>query len=560
MSQNLRRAGSLSRDTPQDDDSAIDSDRWLVTSRNTSRRPPLRTRPQSWHPYGPVEPPLESLSSRPIGVHAILNPPSQATTELAPTSNRKPRVLPGSPRPQVSSPTTRPSHPSVPQPLSPRSHARPLMNPASPSARFVGGGGRTSVQSSVAQSPLVPQEHLMGPRLPASSSPVPLDAGLRPIASITSTQPPVLASLHSTPSLHSRRTSVGPGPLTNPSSQETSPSTPHSTFSPFGRVSPAVTSVSLPQSATSYPTAPPPYMNMDPMSRGVPATKGPRSQPEENPTRAGPPQGSPLPSGMIPCVLDMRSGSSSQAEKRKANSDASRRFRNRKRNEMQLEQRLTAQQDEIQRSVETVRRQNEELRSLVQQRDHYRSERDFYRDHLGRTMSLAALPPRPASPRSTQSASTLVAPEGAPSTWSGADAARSVSGTQPAAGGPAGRLLDSAQSQPAWPANQPYSTAPIQPAGRGLLLRLLCRRRCLEAHCRLSRALGRALELATYIQQGSILFSHVIFPFSLLLLFPLSALPRKKKTKRSLVWPLAGGVCTSSNVVYFESISSHRLG
>jgi hypothetical protein len=98
------------------------------------------------------------------------------------------------------------------------------------------------------------------------------------------------------------------------------------------------------------------------------------------------------------------------------------------------------------------------------------------------------------------------------------------------------------------------------PLDGGLLLRLLCRRRCLEAHCRLSRALGRALELATYIQQGSILFSHVIFPFSLLLLFPLSALPRKKKTKRSLVWPLAGGVCTSSNVVYFESISSHRLG
>jgi hypothetical protein len=469
MSQDSRRAGSLSRDTPQNDDRTIDNDRAVLISRNTSRRPP-RTRPQSWHPYGPVEPPLESLSSRPIGVHAILNPPSQPTPELASSSNREPLILPGpssSPRPQVSSPTTRPSHPLVPQPLSPLSNSRSLMNPASPSARFVGGGGRTSGQSSVAQSPLVPQEHLMGPRLPTSSSPLPLEAGLRPIASLTGTQPPALASLHSTPSLHSRRTSAGLGPLTNPNSQETSPSTPHSTFSPFGRVSPAVNSVSLPQSATSYPTAPSPYMTVDPTSRGVPATKGSRAQPKETPSRAGTPQGSSLPPGMIPCVLDMRSGSSSQAEKRKANSDASRRFRNRKRNEMQLEQRLTAQQDEIQRSVETVRRQNEEIRSLIQQRDHYRSERDFYRDHLGRTMSLSGLPPRPSSPRPAQS--TLLAAEGVTPTWSGADAARSISGTQPASGpAPQGRLLDSVQSQPGWSANPSYSAASIQPAGRGV--------------------------------------------------------------------------------------------
>ncbi|KAJ5330080.1 hypothetical protein N7452_010470 [Penicillium brevicompactum] len=465
MSQDSQRAGSSSRDSPQNDDRAIDNDRGLANSRNTSRRPPLRTRPQSWHPYGPVEPPLEAISSRPIGVHAILNPPSHTTKELGTASKRESLTLPGqpsSPRPHDSSPPTRPSRSLVPQPLSPRSHARPLMNPASPSARFVGGGGRTSGQSSVAQSPLVPQEHLMGPRLPTSSSPLPLEAGLRPIASLTSSQPPVSVSLHSTPSLHSRRTSAGPGPLTNPSSQETSPSTPHSTFSPFGRVSPNVTNASLSQSATSHPTAHPPYMTMDPTSRATPAPKAPRSQ-EENPSRAGTPQGSSFPSGMIPCVLDMRSGSSSQAEKRKANSDASRRFRNRKRNEMQLEQRLTAQQDEITRSVETIRRQSDEIRSLLQQRDHYRSERDFYRENLDRTISVGSLPPRPPSPRSAQPA--LLASESAPSTWSGADAARSVSGTQAAPGAPKGRL-DSTHSQPGWPANPPYSTGPIKPTAR----------------------------------------------------------------------------------------------
>ncbi|OQE46555.1 hypothetical protein PENCOP_c001G01673 [Penicillium coprophilum] len=454
MSQDSRRAGSLSRDVTTD---GASDDRAFAT-RNPTRRPPQRPRPQSWHPYGPVEPPLEAMSSRPIGVHAILNHP-QAAADLTALS-REPLSLPGpssSPRPQGTSPI-RSGYPLVSQPLSPRSHSRPLMNPASPSARFVGGGGRASGQSSVAQSPLVPHETLMGSRLPVTTSPLPIETGLRPIASIAGTQPLT--------SLHSRRTSAGPGPLTKSNSQETSPSTSHSTYNPFGRVSPAVTSVSLSQS-TAYPTAPP-HMTMDPLTRPIPTTKAPRHQ-SEAPSRAGTPQASPLPLGMIPCVLDMRSGSSSQAEKRKANSDASRRFRNRKRNEMQLEQRLTAQQDEIQRGVETVRRQSEELRSLIQQRDHYRSERDFYRDRLGRTMSLSALPPRPSSPRSTQP-TLLPASEPGTTAWSGADAARSGSGTQPTSAGPApqGRILDSVQSQPGWPASPPYSSTSVAPAGRAI--------------------------------------------------------------------------------------------
>lgn len=458
MSQDSRRAGSLSRDVTQTDDRGSDNDRTF--NRNPTRRPPQRPRPQSWHPYGPVEPPLESMSSRPIGVHAILNHP-QATTDLA---GREPLSLPGpssSPRPQGTSPIIRSGYALTSQPLSP--YSRPLMNPASPSARFVGGGGRASGQSSVAQSPLLPHEPLMGPRLPVTSSPLPMETGLRSIAPLTSTQPP---SLHST-SMHSRRISAGPGPLSNLKSQETSPITSHSTFNHFGHASPAVTSVSLAQSTASYPTAPQ-YMTLDPVVRTVSATKGPRRQPEQHPTRAGTPQDSSLPLGMIPCVLDMRSGSSSQAEKRKANSDASRRFRNRKRNEMQLEQRLTAQQDEIQRNVETVRRQSEEIRFLVQQRDHYRSERDFYRDQLGRTMSLSALPPRPSSPRSAQPTLLPASEPGTTTSWSGVDAARSASGTQPTSNPPQGRMLESVQSQPTWPASPPYSSTPIASAGRAV--------------------------------------------------------------------------------------------
>ncbi|KAJ5294174.1 hypothetical protein PENANT_c028G09936 [Penicillium antarcticum] len=468
MSKDRRRAGSLTRDALQADDRAISNEHGPAGNRVPARRPPLRTRPQSWHPYGPVEPPLESPSSRPIGVHAILNPPSQTATEM-PSSKREPFSLPGpssSPRPQGSSPTARPGPPLAPHPLSPRSHSRALMNPGSPSARFVGGGGRTSGQSSVAQSPLVPQEPFMGPRPPAASSPHPTETGLRSIASITGTQPPVSAALHSTPSLHSRRTSAGPGPLTNPNSQETSPITPHSTFSQFGRASPAVTSVSIPHSAPAYSAASP-YMTMEPHSRGVPAPAGPRIKAEETPSRAGTPQSGAFPPGMIPCVLDMRSGSSSQAEKRKANSDASRRFRNRKRNEMQLEQRLTAQQEEIQRSMETVRRQSDEIRSLIQQRDHYHSERDFYRDQLSRTIPQASLPPRPPSPRSSQPALVPNADPAGPTTWSGADSGRSVSGTQPAQAGPPPRMLEPVQVQ-GQAYSSSYPSTPVPPTARGV--------------------------------------------------------------------------------------------
>ncbi|KAJ5175172.1 uncharacterized protein N7482_001049 [Penicillium canariense] len=470
MSQEPLRAGPLSDDathSSSDDRSVIDSDLG-PGNRQPARRPPLRARPQSWHPYGPVEPPLEVSSSRPIGVHAILNPPAQGATDPVRRASVREQLSrpgpPSSPRPrQGSSPALRSVYPLVQHPLSPKSHPRSLINPGSPSARFVGTSGRTSGQSSVAQSPLVPQEPTVGSRQPPPvSSPLPLDATLRPIASQSAAQPLASVSLHSTPSIHSRRTSAGPGPLTNPNSQETSPSTPHSTFSHFGRASPAVTNVTLAPSAAAY-AVPTPYITMESLSRGTLATAGPRSSVTED--TAGTP-------GMIPCLLDLKSGSTSQAEKRKANSDASRRFRNRKRNEMQLEQRLTAQQDEIQRHAETVRRQSEEIRSLLLQRDHYRSERDFFRDALDRSGSAIYTSPRPPSPRLTQPSLVPVmdTPAAAPA-WSGVEG-RSASGTgqsqTPAAGSSQAvttRLLDSARPQASWPGS-PAAYSPEISIGR----------------------------------------------------------------------------------------------
>lgn len=460
MSQESPRAGPLSDDASQTEDRSVIEEHASVGPRGPSRRPPLRARPQSWHPYGPVEPPLDSSASRTIGVHAILNPASKAAAESGTSSGRHSRGLPGpsSPRPrQGSSPTPRAIHPLAQQPLSPRSHSRHLTNPGSPSARFVGGGGRASGQSSVIHSPLIAQDPHLGLRQPASSSPLPMDSTLRPVntlpSTLPSTQPPPTA-LHSTSSLHSRHASTGPGPLTNPNSQETSPTTPHSGYGHFGRASPAVTNVSLPPTPALYPPTAPtpgPYMTIESASRGIPAPAGPRSSTEDTAASTNTP-------GMIPCVLDLKSGSTSQAEKRKANSDASRRFRNRKRNEMQLEQRLSTQQDEI-------RRQSDEIRALLQRVDHYRSERDFYRDHLGRSVSLNSLPPRPPSPRSTHPA-VLSPVESVVPAWPGTDASRAPQGSQSIAPAPPGRLLDSARPQASWPGTPaPYSPAP---SSRGL--------------------------------------------------------------------------------------------
>lgn len=426
MSQDSVRAGPLSDDAPDIHGGTEDHG---PGSRHSSRRPPLRARPQSWHPYGPVEPPLDS--SRSIGVHSILNPPAQVADIKG---NREPLNLPGptSPRPrQGSSPAPRTLQGF--QPLSPRSHSRPFMNPSSPSARFVSGSGRTSGQSSVSHSPLVAHESPLNALPLPSTSPLPPDTALRPINALQITQPTSLAS-----TAHSRRTSAGPSLLSN--SQETSPVTPHSSYGHFG-VSPATANASMPPSVTPYSaSAPSPYM--------PPTTAGPRVK--EEPSA----QNTNLSSSLIPCVLDLKSGSTYQAEKRKANSDASRRFRNRKRNEMQLEQRLTAQQDEIQRQKDTISRQQEDIRLLTQQRDHYRSERNFFRENLTRSVPLSSLPPRPSSPN-------LPVDTGS---WS-TDLSRSAPTVQPTQ---QPRILDTGRPQANWPGS-PASYSPAPPAGRKIV-------------------------------------------------------------------------------------------
>ncbi|CAI7617033.1 unnamed protein product [Penicillium pancosmium] len=269
-----------------------------------------------------------------------------------------------------------------------------LNDPNSPSARIVNGSGRESGQFSISHSPLVPKEPPLGACWPSTSPPLPPVTGFRPSASLPFPLPASFTSFQSTSSFHLRCTSPGAHVLSIPTSQQTSPVPPHSENIPYG-VSPAASNPSRPLPAQSYPASAP---------SKTAATVGPNVK------------GKPSAQSLIPCVLDRKSGSSSQAKKRKTKSEASQRFRSRKRNEMQLEQHLNRQKDEILRHTDALRQQADMMRALIQQRDHYRSERNFFRSHVSRSVSLDALSSRRLSPRlpadtgATSTESTLSAP------------------------------------------------------------------------------------------------------------------------------------------------------
>lgn len=387
--------------------------------------------PVSWTPLvGPMEPPLERSQVRSIGVHSILNsPPSRRASIIDPgihhhhqqqQQQQQPSSRPLSRQSSSrSTPVSRPHSLSQQVASSPLNHSRRIITPISPSSRLPG------VAPSSSRNPPYPSVHTFtsqspsslgspaGPYNPPLASPLPLEPVLNQSVPSSSAPPPPSgrASIHyhQTPSFHSRQTS---GIATNPNSQESSPSTPHSAVSPFGRLSPVVGGVSGPQPTPPF-QEPLPFLAVDPpSSRFQPATTaaggGGSTKPasDESSARRDSQQNPAIP-GMIPCIVDLKSGSSNQAEKRKANSDASKRFRNRKKLEQQMEQRINAQQDEIRKQAEILRKQAEEIKTLAKERDFYRSERDFFRESGNGYSTGGSLPVRPPSPRSLRPPSLL---------------------------------------------------------------------------------------------------------------------------------------------------------
>lgn len=84
--------------------------------------------------------------------------------------------------------------------------------------------------------------------------------------------------------------------------------------------------------------------------------------------------------GLIPCNFDKKPGSSEEAKRRKVNSDASRRFRERERLKKLLNEK------------------EREICSLTKQRDHYQSQRDYYYHTLCLYMHPDQLAGRPPTP------------------------------------------------------------------------------------------------------------------------------------------------------------------
>ncbi|KAL4746478.1 hypothetical protein BDW72DRAFT_34240 [Aspergillus terricola var. indicus] len=357
-------------------------------SHTTECRDAVRPRPLSWHPSAPVEPPLQPSQHRPIGVSSILNQPATEAPDIRTTSGdggheglgERRSVdppshsrFPSSSSIHLPSPSINSTNPTV---SSPGIRGHQGISPGSPSARFVGAAGYFPAKSGLGQSPLaqqLPRLHTVAP-----SSPLPM---------MDTSHPPSVSghhhqtSVNSTSTFASHRASTSHTPI--PSSKEASPTTPASVLSQIGRSSPAISATTAPQSAPAYMNAPM-YTAVDPITRLPIVLAGQRAS------------GIEAPPGMIPCYVDHKPGSSTQAEKRKANSNASRRFRDRKRNEMQMEQKITAQQDEIRKLTETVQKHADELRAAVEQRDFYRSERDYFRDQASR---FAQIPARPTSPQ-----------------------------------------------------------------------------------------------------------------------------------------------------------------
>lgn len=92
----------------------------------------------------------------------------------------------------------------------------------------------------------------------------------------------------------------------------------------------------------------------------------------------------------IPVTVDTVSGSKRQAQKRKRDSEISRQFRNRKKNESRLQQQV----NELTKQIEV----------LTNERDYFLHDRDFYRAILREHFGFIPMPLHPVSPTQSNNA------------------------------------------------------------------------------------------------------------------------------------------------------------
>lgn len=315
--------------------------------------------------------PTEQPAHRSIGMHAILNP-SHSQPSARESESGKKRGL--------DSPSTSPSQITVQQDRPISSRPRRIITPISPGSHGLNPNSATNappgtinaVHSPFIQSP----ESQISASASSSQESVEGSRGSFSAAFRRFSHPYPPPQL--TPPYDDRRLSSGE--LSDPRSQTGSPSTPHSLYSQFSRASPG-------------PNQGPPQQPMDPshpepnsfVNNWNPPPR--QSQPNREPPRNNFPQLA-IHNGhdVIPIEIDVESASTRANEKRSNNRDASKRHRDRKK-------------DAEAEKARTMELQEQKIKFLTEERDHYHSELEYFRDIVNRTTGLGRIPTRPLSPR-----------------------------------------------------------------------------------------------------------------------------------------------------------------
>ena len=367
----------------------------------------------------PSSTPPDQRSSRPIGVQNLLNPTTSGESTSSQSRRRNPEQMDSPPRASPLTAMPRSSTPSLPPTSmpnrSPVSMTLPSITPPSvnpypqPMGRAMtphlspssyGPGPVTMNNPSgtmdVKHSPFVlPRDHngVGGPggladvAIATSLPGEPYGAPLPPARS----PPGRRGSQDSTRYSHmqnllERKGSVATGPQ-SVASQGDSPSTQYSSFSQVSHTPPPPPSTGQPQSFFTAPfTAPGPASSMAQM--GFDAASGSTAggstyQMMTLDTEQGP----------IQVPVDVQAASKVADEKRKRNATASHRFRQRRK-------------EKERENSQNIAKLEDQIRQMEEEREHYRRERDYFREVAVRQPGQTHVLPRPLSPRQRRHPST----------------------------------------------------------------------------------------------------------------------------------------------------------
>ncbi|KAI9766597.1 MAG: hypothetical protein M1840_006408 [Geoglossum simile] len=343
---------------------------------------------------------LDQKPSRPLDVNRILNPTPLGESEpkglrrsaahfdsppsSGATSHHAMGVLPPSP-------IADPNPEILGTPSSAQAHSgslgRRMLTPRSPGLRAASMGRPSITGMMNAQ-----QSPFMG----RSGRVYSVDVGVSGASTPPLVQPPQSASPYGlppaapTPPVASRR--EGSVALQSAQSQAASPSTSYSSFSQPSHTSPAshFRPLATQELQQAYPT-PSQFSSRGIQQGGGRSTGSPPESGFSNAPGAWQQNKYQLyfssgEQGSIPVPVDIHAASKQADEKRKRNAGASARFRARRK-------------EKEREASHTIAKLEQQIRDLIEERDFYHTERDYFRSVLYSGPQQGQLPPRPVSPR-----------------------------------------------------------------------------------------------------------------------------------------------------------------